>query len=376
MIVLRTRGDICLSTQGRALQFDQWRIVHLAEFGICNFAEVSPSSFSKKSSNSGSDTPAPATAKQAKSRKARGEGEECAEVKQDLGETESEESNKENVTESTAEESLPADQTEAAEEKEFICSSCGASFVNLMSLNFHRNSCVPPEFYDEFPSDIFDSGDNRTRDRTGASEAGPRAGPRAGPITESCTNISGSEGDNTSSTTPSTRLYSSGGNNEPPPDESQHSNKIFNSSDERRGTAENRGREGNVKFQDELFVSSPAGEENLNNEAAKSGPELHSRAVTDRTAVDRQTPTSPRIRNNENYSETSELRITGGRDQDRPEEKSGESGENESDLPDERPSKLPKNTEEKISTGLARGDEFKKMPQRSAFKKGRLISEI
>ena len=29
--------------QGKPLQFEQWRISHLAEFGICSFSDVSPS---------------------------------------------------------------------------------------------------------------------------------------------------------------------------------------------------------------------------------------------------------------------------------------------------------------------------------------------
>ena len=367
--------------QGRALQFDQWRIVHLAEFGICNFSEVSPSSFNKKSTNSGRDSPAPAPPpKAAKRRKAREEGQEFAELKQDLSETprtetESEDSNKENGTESAAEESVHVDQTEAAEEKRFVCSSCGEDFVNLMLLNFHRNSCVPPEFYDEFPSDIIGNGDIRNRNRNGGSEA------------ENITNISPLAEDRSS-----TGLASANncGGNDNPPDEIQHSNKIFNSCDERQGPAENRGRGVNVKSKDELFVSR---EENVTTkEAAKSGPELHSReakpvspAVIDSSGGDGEglartdishinsgvdsSQRSQRIINNENYSETSKLRSKGqGKER---EEKSGKNS-----IPDERPSKLPKNTEEKNQTSLANGDEFKKMPQRSAFKKGRLISQI
>ena len=364
--------------QGRALQFDQWRIVHLAEFGICNFAEVSPSSFNKKSTNSGSDSPPPPKA--AKRRKAREEGEECAEVKQDLGETqkpeaetESEESNKEKVTESAAEETVHVDQTEAAEEeKRFVCSSCGADFFNsLMSLNFHRNSCVPPDFYDEFPSDIIDSGDIRHRNGPGVREP------------ESSTNISASTTTSTSTWAEDeacTRLSSSEGKDNPH-DETQHSNKIFNSSAERQGTAEAREREVNVKLPAELFVSR---QENVTNESAKSGPELHSREASPaspasppvidrsegaeglaRTAVGGQR--SPRIINNEIYS--SKLSRPGQAKERR--EKSGENC-----IPDERPSKQPKNTEEKIPSGPAIGDELEKMPERSAFKKGGLSSQI
>ena len=376
--------------QGRALQFDQWRIVHLAEFGICNFSEVSPSSFNKKSTNSGSDSPPPAKA--AKRRKARGEGEECAEVKQDLGESpkpqaESEESEKDKGPEEAAEDSLHVDQTEATEEKQFVCSSCGAdSFNSLMSLNFHRNSCVPPDFYDEFPSDIRNRnrgpGVSEPENITESSINSPNISPGT-PSSPVAGDVGEVEPEDSSSSAASTRLTSSG-ENDNPHDEIQHSNKIFNSSAERQGTAENRDREVNVKCKDELFVSR---EENVNNEGAKSGPELHSReagpAVIDRsggeglartdisqinTAVGGQR--SQRIINNENYSETSKLRILDRTAKER-EEKSGENY-----ISDERPSKLPKNTEEKIQTGLAMGDEFKKMPQRSAFKKGRLISEI
>ena len=356
--------------QGRALQFDQWRIVHLAEFGICNFSEVSPSSFSKNSTNSGSSSPPPPPSKAAKRRKARKEGEICEGVKQDLGEiqnseTESELSNKEKGTESAADRGVRVDQTEAAEEKRFVCSSCGADFVNMMSLNLHKNSCVPPDFYDEFPSDIID--------RNGACEAEN--------ISASSTNISTEDRNSTGSTRLSSPNNRGGDDN--PHDDIQHSNKIFNSCDERQGTAENRDREVNVKFKDELFVPK---RENVNNESVKSGPELHSReaspAVIDRaggeglartdisqinTGLGGQT--SQKIINNDNYSEASMPRIHGqGKER---EEKSGKNCS-----PDERPSKLPKNTEEKLQTRPAECDEFKKMPQRSAFKKGRLISQI
>ena len=356
--------------QGRALQFDQWRIVHLAEFGICNFSEVSPSSFSKNSTNSGSSSPPPPPSKAAKRRKARKEGEICEGVKQDLGEiqnseTESEISNKEKRMESAADQVVRVDQTEAAEEKRFVCSSCGTDFVNMMSLNLHKNSCVPPDFYDEFPSDIID--------RNGACEAEN--------ISASSTNISTEDRNSTGSTRLSSPNNRGGDDN--PHDDIQHSNKIFNSCDERQGTAENRDREVNVKFKDELFVPR---RENVNNESVKSGPELHSReaspAVIDRaggeglartdisqinTGLGGQT--SQKIINNDNYSEASKSRIHGqGKER---EEKSGKNCS-----PDERPSKLPKNTEEKLQTRPAECDEFKKMPQRSAFKKGRLISQI
>ena len=119
--------------------------------------------------------------------------------------------------------------------------------------------------------------------------------------------------------------------------------------------------------------------ENVSNEAATSGPGLECReaspAMIDKSGVEAPARTdisqiniavggqgSQRLAKNGNYSETSELRIQGQA--------------KEKKEKDERPSKAPKNTEEKIQTGLAMGDEFKKMPQRSAFKKGRLISQI
>merc|ERR1712066_65095 len=245
---------------------------------------VSPSSFNaNKKSQSPSRPP-----KGSKKRKARQEAEQCPEVKVELCQyTKAEDSSKQTETESgdnTADTlycSSADTQTETAEQKRFVCSTCGEDFVNMMSLNLHRNSCVPDELYDEFPSDIIDNGErNGKRNKF----------PAAQNINVSSTNIFSmakdeavncdsprelsSEDDSTSTSTCFQGLASANSceRDDNPHDEIQHSKKTFNGGDERQETVENGERETNGKLEDESVLR--AGK--VNNVCARSGPELHS----------------------------------------------------------------------------------------------------
>ena len=418
--------------QGRALQFDQWRIVHLAEFGIVNFSEVSPSSFSKKSQSSDSSP------KAAKRRKSGQEAEECPEVKQDLGQTQNTESvsDKQNESDAVIGENITEPETETAKERKFVCSTCGEDFANMMSLNLHKNSCVPDDFYDEFPSDIIEHGDlpyrkgnistpaaenvrvsstnissvtidedvnnppsspplnlpsNPSSDPPSDTPPDPSYSPISSPPSSPTSDTPSDPPSSPTSDTPSdppasptdeapspdgsTKSTCSQGLSPPnkckekdnPHHETQHSSDIVNGRDERQETVENGERETNVSCEDELLLQEEEEEEvvvvvegNVNNEDAKSGLELHScPEEIDRSAAEGPVKTDSTQKYSEHCSAQTE-----------------EGNKAKKSFPEKRSSKLLKKIEEKPETNPANGAKNDKMPKRSAFKKGKLISRL
>eukprot|EP00092_Neocalanus_flemingeri_P075995 GFUD01094224.1.p1 GENE.GFUD01094224.1~~GFUD01094224.1.p1 ORF type:complete len:743 (-),score=222.03 GFUD01094224.1:579-2807(-) len=142
--------------KGKTIQFDQWRIAHLAEFGICNFASATPA------------TPAPTPAKRepkpktpkAKRREAREESERRAKTSRDSeptpepgDENKETENNKENAepkksdpfSEKSAKNMDFDEEPPVIDEKPFNCGHCGEGFNNLMDYALHKKICVPDE---------------------------------------------------------------------------------------------------------------------------------------------------------------------------------------------------------------------------------------
>ena len=331
-----TRTEFTDLVQARALQFDQWRIVHLAEFGIVNFSEVSPSSFNKKSKSDSSP-------KDTQRRKAREEAEECPEVKPDLGQTEDsevEDNDRQDGSEGDAE-------PDPAEQPTFVCSTCGERFVSQMSLHLHRNSCVPDDFYDEFPADIIENGDLPFRKGTRSKvikDSTDHSPSTPGTATTATTCITGS------STANELKVED---NSE---DETKHSGEIFNEGEERQETVESRERE----TKGELDDSVPDGG-NLNVGDAESEAELHSwRAEIDRSSAEGPAKTD-RTQIHEHFSETSQG------EQSKGEEKHDSLSLNEEILIE---------SDEKIVTNPTDQAENEEMPKSFAFKQGELMRQL
>ena len=336
--------------QGRALQFDQWRIVHLAEFGIVNFSEVSPSSFSKKSQSSDSSP------KATKRRKAREEAEECPEVKQDLGQAEDREvEDADQLDGSDAGEVEP----DPAELPTFVCSTCGEDFLSQMSLNLHRNSCVPEDFYDEFPADIIESGDLPFRKSSKSKGNMNVSSAELPPVVEDeavNTDPSPLPSTATSSTCPTGLSSANEVNVEDNSEkETQHSGNIFNGGDERQERVESGERETKGELSDSVLE-----EGNLNIGDAESEAELHCcPAEIDRSGGEGLAKTDTTQIYNEHCS---------------PETSQEGRKESSNSLHEESFTKLQTKSEEKLVTIPADPGHNEEMPQSFAFKQGELIS--
>jgi len=144
--------------KGKTIQFDQWRIAHLAEFGICNFASATPPTPTPEKKEP--PKPKPKTPK-AKRREAREASERRAKTRRDSEPTPEpgdkdigSENNKENT------EPKPADglsdingndmqedvkEKPPKDEKAFNCGHCGEGFNNMMDYALHKKVCVPDE---------------------------------------------------------------------------------------------------------------------------------------------------------------------------------------------------------------------------------------
>jgi len=143
--------------KGKTIQFDQWRIAHLAEFGICNFMSATPPTPAPEKKE---PKPKPKTPK-AKRREAREASERRAKTRRDSeptpepGEkTTGSENNKENTEPKPSEDDLngkdmeedeDVQQNPVIEEKPFNCGHCGEGFNNLMDYALHKKICVPDE---------------------------------------------------------------------------------------------------------------------------------------------------------------------------------------------------------------------------------------
>jgi len=160
--------------KGKIIQFDQWRIAHLAEFGICNFSTSTPA------------TPAPEKKKpnkpktpKAKRREEREAAERCAKVKRDSDpntDLPNEKSESENVkinsephnSDSNSREncsSMDVDEGElhtnnqGLDNTPYICGQCEKSFNNRMDYFLHNKICISSEDL-EFPSEMNNARNN------------------------------------------------------------------------------------------------------------------------------------------------------------------------------------------------------------------------
>ena len=141
----------------------------MAEFGICNFSEVSPSVFTPSTGKKSQQT-TPTPPKSAKRRKAREASETHSETKEEFVETPTDAKtandpgiNNENddLTENEVKVENNGEETET--KPKFICINCQEGFETNMSLSFHQTYCVPDDFFDEFPSEIVENGDHGVR---------------------------------------------------------------------------------------------------------------------------------------------------------------------------------------------------------------------
>jgi len=146
--------------KGKTIQFDQWRIAHLAEFGICNFASATPPTPTPEKKEP--PKPKPKTPK-AKRREAREASERRAKTRRDSEPTPEpgskdtgSENNKENTEPKTGDGSSDINGNDMQEdgfvkenprvdEKPFNCGHCGEGFCNLMDYALHKKVCVPDE---------------------------------------------------------------------------------------------------------------------------------------------------------------------------------------------------------------------------------------
>ena len=135
----------------------------MAEFGICNFSEVSPSSFKPSSKSKKEQQKSPPKANSSKA------SESYAETKEEFVDppTETKTANDQDINNNNPvrenERETNFDEFENEQKVQFVCQNCQEVFETQMSLNFHHNFCVPEEFFDEFPSDIVENGDHGVR---------------------------------------------------------------------------------------------------------------------------------------------------------------------------------------------------------------------
>merc|ERR1712013_661923 len=192
--------------KGKTIQFDQWRIAHLAEFGICNFASATPPTPTPEKKEP--PKPKPKTPK-AKRREAREASERRAKTRRDSEPTPEPgskdtgyENNKENTEPKTGDGSSDINgndmqedeyrkEKSQAEEKPFNCGHCGEGFCNLMDYALHKKICVPDEDFgfssgmedainNQFKTDkksVFEEKSETTKDSTESKDKKPQARP-------------------------------------------------------------------------------------------------------------------------------------------------------------------------------------------------------
>ena len=133
--------------KGKALQFDQWRIAHLAEFGLCNFAEVSTSR-APTPAQPASPTSPKAKRRRKKDRKSKPEPE--PEPKPEAKpEPEPEPAPEPEVTEEAVNEPSPVPSPEQGRSRLLECGHCGEVFTVLRDLTEHAlYRCLPDQAFD------------------------------------------------------------------------------------------------------------------------------------------------------------------------------------------------------------------------------------
>jgi len=165
--------------KGKNIQFDQWRIAHLAEFGICNFASAAPPTPTPEKK----EPPKPkAKTPKAKRREAREASERRSKTRRDSEpspeptekNTEGE-NNKENTEPKVSEgfsdmngNDMKKDEfnqeNPPVPEFPFNCGHCGEGFNNLMDYALHKKLCVPDEEFG-FSSGMQDAINNQNKEK-------------------------------------------------------------------------------------------------------------------------------------------------------------------------------------------------------------------
>ena len=129
--------------QGKALQFDQWRIAHLAEFGINSF-DNAPSTPAPARTTPSSKVRTPRTPKTKRKDSEREGSERRAKTRRD--------------SEPAPEPDITAENDDSKDDKEntkpnkfgslfdsLSCGHCGSGFNNLMEYISHKKVCIPDE---------------------------------------------------------------------------------------------------------------------------------------------------------------------------------------------------------------------------------------
>lgn len=144
--------------QGKVLQFDQWRIAHLAEFGINNFDNAPATPAPQRPQGK----PKTRTPKTPKSKRKDNEGREAFERQAKTRRDSEPTPEPENLRKGEAEKSdnlndsnnvnADTDDKENAKPNKFgslfdslSCGQCGAGFSNLMEYIGHKKVCIPDE---------------------------------------------------------------------------------------------------------------------------------------------------------------------------------------------------------------------------------------
>ena len=133
--------------KGKALQFDQWRIAHLAEFGLCNFAEVSASRAPTPAQPASPSSP---KAKRRRKKDRRSKPEPEPEPKPEPEpELEPEPAAEPEVTEAVNEPSPVPSPAEQGRPRVLECGHCGEMFTVLRDLTEHAlYRCLPDQAFD------------------------------------------------------------------------------------------------------------------------------------------------------------------------------------------------------------------------------------
>ena len=134
--------------QGKSLQFDQWRIAHLAEFGINNFDSPSTPAPSRhgqgQERTKDSAKRPPRTPKSKRKEKSEREASERrAKTRRDSEPTHQPEEETEKVEEQNKENAKP--NKFGSLFGSLSCGQCGAGFANLMEYLGHKKVCIPDE---------------------------------------------------------------------------------------------------------------------------------------------------------------------------------------------------------------------------------------
>ena len=130
--------------QGKSLQFDQWRIAHLAEFGINNF-DAAPSTPAPERTKDRVQRPhTPRTPKSKRKEKSEREASERrAKTRRDSEPMQQPEEEKETREELNKENAHPSKFSSLF--GSLSCGRCGAGFVNLIEYLGHKKVCIPDE---------------------------------------------------------------------------------------------------------------------------------------------------------------------------------------------------------------------------------------